>query len=62
MLIEAEVGGESSVIANLKSMGFDVQANEEGSSSYTVSKDGMSALLDLSTGRFHGHNKLSVQH
>lgn len=49
MLIEAEVGGESSVIANLKSMGFDVQANEEGSSSYTVSKDGMSALLDLST-------------
>lgn len=49
MLIEAEIGGESSIIANLKSMGFDVQANEEGSSSYTVSKDGLSALLDLST-------------
>ena len=49
LLIEAEVGGDDAVVANLKNLGFDVQPNEAGGKVYTVSKDGQSALLDLTT-------------
>ncbi len=49
MLIEVEVGGDNSVITDLQNQGFTVEPNDEGSNQYTVSKNGQTALLDLST-------------
>jgi hypothetical protein len=49
MLIEVEVGGDNSVITDLQNQGFMVEPNDEGSNQYTVSKNGQTALLDLST-------------
>lgn len=49
LIIEEEVAGDNSIITDLRSQGFSVEPNDEGSNQYTVSKNGQSALLDLST-------------
>jgi hypothetical protein len=49
LIIEEEVAGDNSIITDLQNQGFSVEPNDEGSNQYTVSKNGQSALLDLST-------------